>query len=187
MDAIKQYCDDRNPDPKDYPWNAPLFGFKKCIVHFAVDAETVMMCTNLMHIEGRNLWFLSFNKGHNDGAGNPPLDGRGGFQTDYLWNEILTKTELANIMQNFALYSKKDGKQIFPRRHQLQVVKSLLADVHNDGLGHKYSKRQWTAKMMKMYALKQTALQRKSLTQHLLQAMNCKKPLLNILICLKRI
>jgi type I restriction enzyme R subunit len=132
VDAIKQYCDDRNP--KDQ-WNAPLFAFKKCLAHFAVDTETIMMCTRL---EGEKSWFLPFNKGYNDGAGNPPLNGRTGYMTDYLWNEILTKTELANIIQNFALYSKKEDKQIFPRWHQLQVVKSLLADVGRDSSGHKY-------------------------------------------------
>jgi type I restriction enzyme R subunit len=130
VDAMKQYCDDRNPKE---PWNASLFGFKKCLVHFAVDTETIMMCTRL---EGEKSWFLPFNKGYNDGAGNPP--GEIGFKTGYLWEEILTKTELANIIQNYALYSKNDDKQIFPRWHQLKVVKSLLADVQRDGSGHKY-------------------------------------------------
>ena len=132
VDAMEQYRNDRNP--KD-SWNASLFGFKKCLVHFAADTETIMMCTCL---EGADSWFLPFNKGYNNGAGNPPLDGRIGYMTDYLWNEILTKAELAKIIQNFALYSKKDDKQIFPRWHQLQVVKSLLCDVRRDGLGYRY-------------------------------------------------
>jgi len=130
VDAVEQYRRDRSP--KD-AWNVPLFNFKKCLVHFAVDTDTVMMCTRLV---GEESWFLPFNKGDDDGAGNPPNEC--GFKTDYLWKNVITKDELSNIIQNFALYSKKEDKQIFPRWHQLQTVKSLLTDVVCDGVGHRY-------------------------------------------------
>jgi type I restriction enzyme R subunit len=137
-DAVSQYRRER--DPK-IPHNTALFGFKKCMVHFAVDEDTVMMCTKL---EGENSWFLPFNKGRNDGAGNP--DVAVGFRTGYLWEDILTKAELSNILQNFTqIVESKDPdsgvktyKQIFPRYHQLSVVTSLLSDAERDGVGGKY-------------------------------------------------
>ncbi|MDC7230726.1 MAG: type I restriction endonuclease [Sphaerochaetaceae bacterium] len=137
-DAVLQYCRDR--DPKE-PHNAALFSFKKCMVHFAVDENTVMMCTKL---EGQKSWFLPFNKGRDDGAGNP--DVAVGYRTGYLWENILTKAELSNILQNYAqIVEDKDPdtgaktyKQIFPRYHQLSVVTSLLYDAEHDGVGGKY-------------------------------------------------
>jgi type I restriction enzyme R subunit len=136
--AVLQYCRDR--DPKE-PKNASLFAFKKCMVHFAADEDTVMMCTKL---DGQKSWFLPFNKGRDDGAGNP--DVAVGYRTGYLWEDVLTKAELSNIIQNYAqVIEEKDPdtgaktyKQIFPRYHQLSVVKSLLSDAENDGVGGKY-------------------------------------------------
>ena len=133
-DAITQYKHDRNSEE-------PLFSFKRCIVHFAVDDNEVWMCTEL---KGDKSWFLPFNKGNNDGAGNPPNPN--GIKTDYLWKDILTKDELSNIIENYAQVTEetnedtgvKSYKQIFPRFHQLQVVKSLLADVKRDGVGGRY-------------------------------------------------
>lgn len=133
-DAVWQYKNDR--DPKEL-----LFQFGRCIVHFAVDDLQVKMCT---HLKGIDSWFLPFNKGFNDGAGNPPNPS--GLATDYLWNEILTKTDLTNIIENYACVTeKKDEKtgkkkreQIFPRYHQLVVVKKLLADVSSNGVGKRY-------------------------------------------------
>ena len=133
-DAVNQYKKDR--DPKD-----PLFAFKRCMVHFAVDDSTVMMCTEL---KGEHSWFLPFNKGYKDGAGNPPNPD--GIKTDYLWKEILSKPELSNIIEHFSQVvefkdeetGKKKYVQIFPRYHQLQVVKSLLNDVKRDGVGGRY-------------------------------------------------
>lgn len=133
-DAVYQYKNDR--DPKEL-----LFTFKRCIVHFAVDDNEIKMCTEL---KGKGSWFLPFNKGHNDGAGNPPNPD--GIKTDYLWKQILTKEELANIIQNYTQViveveedtKKKSEKQIFPRYHQLSVVKSLLADAAHDGAGQRY-------------------------------------------------
>jgi len=133
-DAVYQYKNDR--DPKDL-----LFQFKRCIVHFAVDDARIKFCTKL---EGKKSWFLPFDKGYNDGAGNPPNPD--GIMTDYLWKNILTKRELADIIENYAqVIEEKDDdtgrvsyKQVFPRYHQLSVVKSLLADVRKKGVGQRY-------------------------------------------------
>ncbi|MCL1876118.1 MAG: DEAD/DEAH box helicase family protein [Synergistaceae bacterium] len=133
-DAVYQYQNDR--DPKEL-----LFQFKRCMVHFALDDARIKFCTKL---DGKKSWFLPFDKGYNDGAGNPPNPD--GIMTDYLWKEILTKTELANIIENYAqVIEEKDNdtgkvkhKQIFPRYHQLSVVKELLADIQKNGVGRKY-------------------------------------------------
>lgn len=133
-DAIKQYKTDRTPDNL-------LFFFKRCIVHFAVDDNEVHMCTEL---KGQKSFFLPFNKGFNNGAGNPPNPD--GIKTDYLWKEILTKPILSNILENYVQITEdkdedtgvKSYKQIFPRYHQLDVVTSLLADAKADGAGHTY-------------------------------------------------
>ena len=133
-DAVQQYKRDR--DPREL-----LFQFGRCAVHFAVDDAQVMMCT---HLKGKASWFLPFNKGYNDGAGNPPNPN--GLKTDYLWKEILEPHSLANIIENYAQIverrDKKTGKkvreQIFPRYHQLDVVRKLLADAATRGAGHRY-------------------------------------------------
>jgi len=133
-DAVYQYKTDR--DPKEL-----LFSFKRCMVHLAVDDVRVKFCTKLA---GKASWFLPFDKGCNDGAGNPPNPD--GIMTDYLWKEILTKFSLANIIENYAQVvieenkktKKKTEKQIFPRYHQLSVVKALLADVIDNGVGNRY-------------------------------------------------
>ena len=132
-DAVRQYMTDRDAREK-------IFNFKRCMVHFAVDDETIMMCTKLA---GKESQFLPFNKGYNDGAGNPP---NGGIKTDYLWKEILTTAELSNILENFAQViteknernQRKNSSQIFPRYHQLKVVEKLLAAAAKDGAGHRY-------------------------------------------------
>lgn len=132
--AVYQYKTDR--DPKEL-----LFQFKRCMVHFAIDDNRIKFCTKL---EGKASWFLPFDKGYNDGAGNPPNPD--GLKTDYFWKEILKKNELANIIENYAQVietvdpetKKKKATQIFPRYHQLSVVKALLADVKENGVGQKY-------------------------------------------------
>jgi type I restriction enzyme R subunit len=132
--AVKQYKEDR--DPRD-----TLFSFKRCMVHFAVDDQTIMFCTKLA---GKNSWFLPFNKGYNDGAGNPPNPD--GIMTDYLWKDILTKQKLSRIIENYAQVvvdedpdtKKKTVKQIWPRYHQLDCVEKLLADVKQNGVGKRY-------------------------------------------------
>ncbi len=133
-DAVNQYKTDR--DPREL-----LFQFKRCMVHFAVDDARVKFCTKL---DGKSSWFLPFDKGYNDGAGNPPNPN--GIMTDYLWKEILTKDKLSRIIENYAQVvveedpetKKKSVKQIFPRYHQLDVVESLLADVKANGIGKRY-------------------------------------------------
>ena len=133
-DAVRQYKRDRSP-------NEPLFKFGHCVVHFAVDDHEVQMCT---HLKGKDSWFLPFNQGFNDGAGNPPNPN--GLKTDYLWKRILTKPGLTDILENYAEIveekdergRKKHPKQIFPRYHQLDVVRKLLADAAAKGAGEKY-------------------------------------------------
>ena len=133
-DAVQQYKDDR--DPRDV-----LFSFKRCMVHFAVDDACIKFCTRLC---GKDSWFLPFDKGYNDGAGNPPNPD--GLKTDYLWKDILTKEKLALIIENYAQVvievdpdtKKKSEKQIFPRYHQLDAVTKLLADVKENGVGKRY-------------------------------------------------
>jgi type I restriction enzyme R subunit len=133
-DAVAQYQRDRDPREK-------LFQFGRCAVHFAVDDAEVRMCTQL---KGKASWFLPFNKGWNDGAGNPPNPN--GLKTDYLWKEVLTPASLTNILENYAqiveVKNPKTGKkklvQIFPRYHQLGVVRQVLADVEDYGVGKRY-------------------------------------------------
>lgn len=133
-DAVHQYQTDRNPKEL-------IFQFTRCMVHFAVDDAQVKFCTRLM---GKESWFLPFNKGYKDGAGNPPNPD--GLMTDYLWKNILTKDMLSRIIENYAqVVEEKDQetvkikyKQIFPRYHQLMAVESLLADVKANGVGKRY-------------------------------------------------
>jgi type I restriction enzyme R subunit len=133
-DAIEQYKRDRNPRER-------LFELGRCLAHFAVDDSEVWFCT---HLQGKNSWFLPFNKGWNDGGGNPPNPN--GLKTDYLWREVLTREDLTDIIENYAqLVEEKDLKtgrkrrrQIFPRYHQLDVVRKLLADAEQNGVGRRY-------------------------------------------------
>lgn len=133
-DAVLQYQRDR--DPREL-----LFQFGRCLVHFAVDDAEVRFCT---HLKGKESWFLPFNKGFNDGAGNPPNPA--GLKTDYFWRTILTKAGLTDILENYAqVVETKDEKsgrikktQIFPRYHQLGVVRALLEDAASKGAGRRY-------------------------------------------------
>lgn len=131
-DAIEQYRRDRDPREK-------LFEFGRCMAHFAIDDHEVRFCT---HLTGKSSWFLPFNKGWNDGAGNPPNPD--GLATDYLWKEILTPAGLADIIENYAqiVANPRTGKvkreQLFPRYHQLDVVRKLLADAGAHGAGRRY-------------------------------------------------
>ena len=124
-DAIEQYKRDRSPGEK-------LFEFGRCLVHFAVDDHEVRFCT---HLKGKASWFLPFNQGWDDGAGNPPNPN--GLKTDYLWKQVLTRDGLTDIIENYAqIVETKDEKtgrrkreQIWPRYHQLDVVRKLLSDM----------------------------------------------------------
>lgn len=133
-DAVEQYKRDR--DPREL-----LFQFGRCMVHFAVDDHEVRFCTGL---KGKASWFLPFNQGWSDGAGNPPNPD--GVKTDFLWKKILTPAGLTNILENYAqLVEEKDEKtgrkkraQVFPRYHQLDVVRKLLAHAAEHGAGSRY-------------------------------------------------
>lgn len=133
QDAIRQYRQDRSP-------REPLFGFGRCIVHFAVDSEQVYMTTHLL---GDKTYFLPFNKGTDHAAGNPVNPN--GIKTSYLWEDILTKDSLTNLVENFASLveetnedDKKIKKLLFPRYHQLDVVRKLLANAQSAGAGRRY-------------------------------------------------
>lgn len=130
--AKRQYMKDR--DPREL-----LLSFKtRCLVHFAVDTDEVWMTTRL---NGINTYFLPFNKGNNGGKGNPV--GNGTYRTSYLWDDILQKDSLLDIVQRF-VHLQKDKKNpkketlIFPRYHQLDVVRNLVSDVYQHGTGHNY-------------------------------------------------
>jgi type I restriction enzyme, R subunit len=133
-DAVEQYQRDRDPRER-------LFEFGRCVVHIAVDDHEVRFCT---HLKGKASWFLPFNQGWNDGAGNPPNPN--GLKTDYLWKRILTRDGLTDILENYAqVVESRDDKtgrnkatQIWPRFHQLDVVRKLLADVRQHGAGRRY-------------------------------------------------
>jgi type I restriction enzyme R subunit len=133
-DAVQQYKRDRDPRER-------LFEFGRCVVHFAVDDHEVRFCT---HLKGKASWFLPFNRGWNDAAGNPPNPE--GLKTDYLWKRILTRQGLTDILENYAQVvetkDEKTGKkrkvQIWPRYHQLDVVRKLLADAAQQGAGRRY-------------------------------------------------
>lgn len=132
--AKKQYCQDR--DPKE-----TLLNFGRCLVHFAVDPDEVWMTTKLAQ---KKTYFLPFNKGHNHGKGNPPNVRSGGHKTAYLWEDVLTRDSLTNIIEHFALLEgdKKDPLHkktlIFPRYHQRDVVRLLLRKAKEYGPGQKY-------------------------------------------------
>lgn len=133
-DAVQQYQRDRDP-------REPLFAFGRTIAHFAVDDQRARFCTEL---KGTSSWFLPFDQGFNDGAGNPPNPD--GLMTDYLWRRVLSPHSLAGIIENYGQIvveknqktGKKKSKAIFPRFHQLDVVRRLLADVEANGAGRRY-------------------------------------------------
>ncbi|PJJ06888.1 type I restriction enzyme R subunit [Flavobacterium sp. 1] len=117
----------------------PLLNFGRCVVHFAVDTDEVYMTTKL---DGSNTFFLPFNLGHNHGKGNPPNPF--GHKTSYLWDEVLTRESVANIIQHFVRFdgSEKDGLSkrnlFFPRYHQMNVVRKIIADASIKGVGQNY-------------------------------------------------
>lgn len=140
--AVKQYQTDRAP--KD-----PLLAPKRCAVHFAVDDDNIKMCTWL---SGKASWFLPFNKGVNGGAGNPVNPN--GVRTAYLWEYILKKESLSDILENYAQVvvkkvrerDKNTGKYkeitktsvVWPRYHQLDAVRCLLKATKDGGVGHRF-------------------------------------------------
>ena len=135
-----QYRFDRNPKGE------PLLQFQRCICHFSVDNDKVNMTTKL---EGDKTYFLPFNKTLNNS--DTVSDG---YKVDYLWREILTPTSLLDIIENFVLFTnesefiwsdekkkvveKKKPVLIFPRYHQLEVIRKLKSQVMIDGAGTNY-------------------------------------------------
>ena len=133
-DAVRQYRKDRNPRER-------LFEFGRCVAHFAVDENEARFCT---HLAGGDSWFLPFNRGWNDGAGNPPNPD--GIKTDYLWREVMARESVTDILENYAqvveVRDEKTGRkkktQVWPRYHQLDVVRRLLLDAGGSGVGKRY-------------------------------------------------
>jgi type I restriction enzyme R subunit len=140
-DAMQQYETER--DERDL-----LFAFKRrALVHFAVDPDEVWMTTRL---RGKETHFLPFNRGNNHGAGNPPVEGN--WKTHYLWDEVLQADSLLEILQRFMHLEVKERQVtttkgvrtvrketlIFPRYHQLDAVRALVAHAKAHGSGRNY-------------------------------------------------
>ncbi|HEX6640600.1 MAG TPA: type I restriction endonuclease, partial [Thermoanaerobaculia bacterium] len=127
-DALWQYRNDRDP-------REPVFDFKKrTLVHFAVDTETVQMTTRLA---GTSTHFLPFNKGFEDGAGNPPDPAGRTYRTAYLWEEVLQRDSVLDLLARFLHLQSEEKRDdqgrkikvesmVFPRYHQLQAVRTLV-------------------------------------------------------------
>lgn len=138
----KQYREDR--DPRD-----PLLMYGRCLAHFAVDKDEIWFTTKL---KGKDTYFMPFNQGlpNGQGAGNPVNPN--GMKTSYLWERILHKDVIADIISNFAIFDYGEAKTgvkvphiirnakalIFPRFHQLDVVDKLIDDVETEGVGKRY-------------------------------------------------
>ena len=130
-DAEEQYKNDR--DSRD-----PLFSFKKCLAHFAVDENFITFTTKLA---GNSTRFMPFNKGTLAGGSGNPVN-LNGTMTDYLWKEFLQPKTLTSIIRDFAYVSvdkvKRSETQIFPRYHQFRAVTKLVKDVEENGVGKRY-------------------------------------------------
>lgn len=137
-DAVRQYQKDRDA-------HEPIFEFKRrTLVHFAADPDVASMTTRLA---GTATYFLPFNRGHENGAGNPPNPN--GHRTAYLWEEVLARDSLLDLLARFVhlqIEEKRtdDGKKytketiVFPRYHQLQAVRLLVDAARREGPGHNY-------------------------------------------------
>lgn len=136
-DAIKQYKETRSP-------KEPLLRFGTCLAHFALDQNEAYFCTRL---NGKSSYFMPFNRGlaNGQGAGNPVNPN--GFKTSYIWEHLLRKETLSDIISNYVLLEFKNPsniklkdaeKLIFPRYHQLKVVEKLTQDVAKEGVGKHY-------------------------------------------------
>ena len=134
-----QYMTSRDP-------KAPIFVFKKrALVHFAVDADEVWMTTRL---QKKKTFFLPFNRGHNNGAGNPALEGK--HRTSYLWEQVWERESLLDIIGRFMHLQRESGTNpntgkkwsketmIFPRYHQLDCVRRLVTASRLNGAGTNY-------------------------------------------------
>ena len=138
--ARRQYKQDRDP-------HEPIFEFKhRTLVHFGVDTESVLMTTRLAGTATR---FLPFNKGSAGAAGNPPDPTGRTYRTAYLWEEVLQRDSLLDLLARFIhlqIEEKRDDQgrkvktesMIFPRFHQLQAVRMLVEAARSEGVGHNY-------------------------------------------------
>ncbi len=138
--AIHQYRNDRDP-------REPIFQFtKRTLVHFAVDTEEVHMTTRLA---GTGTHFLPFNRGNQGGAGNEPDKAGRNYKTAYLWEEVLRRDSLMDLLARFLHLDVQEkvsdeGRKvrkeslIFPRYHQLQAVRRLVDATRVEGVGHNY-------------------------------------------------
>ena len=145
-DAIRQYREDRNPKDKDTGRTHPLLTFKRgALVHFAVSTTEIYMATRL---SGKKTYFLPFNLGFDEGAGNPPAP-EGTYAVAYLWERILAPDDWLRIFHRFMLLECKekqhaDGKPytaetlIFPRFHQWEAVTRMMDTVRAEGPGQRY-------------------------------------------------
>lgn len=146
--AITQWMTDRDPREEVFQFN------RRILIYFAVDLYRVAMTTRLL---GNKTYFLPFNQGSNgpgvDGGAGNPQNPSGGYVTAYLWEDVLQKDQFLDILQKFISYQKEtkktvmpDGKVrtdvtekiIFPRYHQLDVVRKLVAHTRENGSGHNY-------------------------------------------------
>lgn len=137
QDAVDQYRYDRHPQPKGGMLE-PLLSFPGgALVHFAVSQSEVMMTTRLA---GKDTFFLPFNRGNEGGAGNAPNPE--GFATAYLWEEVWARESWLDILHRYLIGKRDDKKQlnsvIFPRYHQLDATRKLVADVLENGAGERY-------------------------------------------------
>ena len=137
-DAVDQYRYDRPPRTPGRNTPEPLLSFPGgALVHFSVSNSEVQMCTRLA---GADSVFLPFNRGHDYGAGNPPNPD--GAPTAYLWQQIWQPDSWLDILGRYIVPRRNDKKQltgwIFPRFHQLDATRKLLAAVLADGPGGKY-------------------------------------------------
>ncbi|HXG28580.1 MAG TPA: RNA-binding domain-containing protein [Nevskiales bacterium] len=137
-DAIRQYKTDRDP-------REPLLAYGRCLAHFAVDPELVYVTTQLA---GARTRFLPFNQGRFGGAGNPPVPPtRQGYATAYLWEETWARDSVLDLVRQFIHEveeeddkGRKTGRRflIFPRYHQIDCVRRLVADARARGPGQRY-------------------------------------------------
>ncbi|MCR4402783.1 MAG: type I restriction endonuclease [Firmicutes bacterium] len=137
-DAMRQYKTDRDP-------REPLFAYGRCLAHFAVDPDLVYVTT---HLQGTKTRFLPFNQGRFGGAGNPPVPPtRAGYATSYLWDETWARDSVLDLIRQFIHEveeedekGRKNGRSflIFPRYHQLDCVRKLIAHARAYGPGQRY-------------------------------------------------
>lgn len=137
LHGVIQYRTDRDPNEK-------LLSFKRCLTHFSVDTEQVFMSTKLA---GLKTYFLPFNKGYKESAGNPTVEGK--YKTHYLWEDTWSKSSVLDLVTRFVQDVEeekelpngrkiKENKIIFPRYHQLDAVRRLIRDAREHGSGRNY-------------------------------------------------